>query len=123
MIISRGMIVLGLLLTAAAQPAPSPTPLLDIRVAPPPFSGAHTHDANFGLSFTGSMAGAIIESVAPGSKADGAGLKPGEMIAAVNGKSVKGLSARTITELIGANPVGVTLKIVGIGDVVLTNGP
>lgn len=72
-----------------------------------------------GISFVPSPLGAIVMAVAPRSRAALAGLKPGETIEAVNGVTIKGLDAPAITAILHASVPTLTLKVVGVGDVVI----
>jgi len=72
-----------------------------------------------GITFMPSPMGAILIAVAPGSRAERAGLKPGETIEAVNGASIKGLDQNTIVALIRAQTTALKLGVVGVGNVAI----
>lgn len=75
----------GLLSVAMAQPInPGARGFLGVRVIDP----------------TDGRAGALIDQVAPGSPAENAGLKPGDLLIAINGKSID--RATTLTRIVSS---------------------
>jgi hypothetical protein len=70
-----------------------------------------------GIGFVPDAAGAVIELVDPGSPADRAGLRVGQVIEAVNGAPIKGLAAPEMIKAVRATTPVVFLSIVGGCDV------
>jgi hypothetical protein len=105
----------------AAPGAPALAAPAALIASSPAFAGpAPAGEGDYGLRLMGSPMGAIIVDVAAGSKAALAGLRPGETIEAINGASVKGLDANMAGDLIRAQPAGVRLTIIGVGDVAIS---
>jgi hypothetical protein len=113
----------------AAPTAPAPAASAALIASPPAFTPAPAPagEGDYGLKLMGSPMGAIIVDVAAGSRGASAGLRAGETIEAINGASVKGLDANTAGALMRAQSAGVTLTIIGVGDVAISslsgNGP
>jgi len=72
----------------------------------------------YGFSWTDTPYGVSIIAVAPGSRAEVAGLKPGDQVVEVNGKSTMGMSRNEFWALIHSKPTaGFDFKIHGASDV------
>jgi hypothetical protein len=108
------------------RPAPTSAGVSTSAAAPSPSQYAAAASANaqvamarggLGISFAPSPVGATLMAVAPGSPAEKAGLKPGETIDALNGISLKGMSASTMIEVLHNAPASVTVSVVGVGEV------
>ena len=69
-----------------------------------------------GIDFWPMPNGLMILRVASGSAAEKAGLQPSQLIEAINGTPMKGVTAPEAIKLI-AGSVGVTLKIADVGDI------
>ncbi len=69
-----------------------------------------------GLLLAATPYGAMIVTVAPGSIAEKAGLRTGEVIEAVNGIPIKGMGAPEMSAAVAA-PAAATFSLVGVGDV------
>lgn len=93
--------------TPVAEPAPTPVPA---PAAPPPGGG-------IGIGFIPTAWGAVIQLVVPGSPAARAGLKPGQVIEAVNGMPLKGLAAPEMIKAVRAETPAIFYSIINGGDV------
>jgi hypothetical protein len=108
----------------AAPATPALAAPVALIASPPAFAApAPAREEDYGLRLMGSPMGAIIVDVAAGSRGAHAGLRPGETIEAINGASIKGLDANMAGALMRAQSAGVTLTIIGIGDVALSPPP
>ncbi|OYW50747.1 MAG: hypothetical protein B7Z34_02670 [Novosphingobium sp. 12-62-10] len=76
--------------------------------------------ASVGIGFVPSPAGAVIVAVAPGSIADRAGLKVGQVIVSVNEISLKGRSQAEALTILGALPPTYVMSIAGSMPVTIT---
>jgi membrane-associated protease RseP (regulator of RpoE activity) len=79
-----------------------------------------TAKGSFGFTFIPTVLGGLITAVASDSPAAMAGVKPGEIIEAMNGKSIKGMAPAAITALLGRSGGSITLSVAGVGDVKVT---
>jgi len=101
---------------------PLPTAPSGVQVVPAMAAAGASQAAahgGLGITFMPSPMGAILVAVAPGSRAERAGLRPGETIEAVNGASIKGLDQNTIVALIRAQTADLKLGVVGVGSVTI----
>ncbi len=69
-----------------------------------------------GFVFQPTPYGALIATVAPGSAAEKAGLKPGEVIEAVNGIPIKGMAPADMIKVVVA-PSAATFDVIGAGEI------
>ena len=83
---------------------PSPDTMVQAPAAP---------SMGYGFSLTAVPDGAYVSAVSAGSTAEKAGLKPGMVVAELNGVSVRGMTMPTITQLLAATNGAVTLTIIG----------
>lgn len=72
-----------------------------------------------GVTFMSSPVGATIVAVAPGSRADKAGLKAGETLEAINGIPIKGMSQASIIAILHSDAPSLVMKVVGVGDITI----
>lgn len=94
-------------------PAPSDVTASTAQVVP---------QANrFGFTLTAVPDGAYIATVASGSPAERAGLKPGLVISSLNGVALKGMAAATVEQMFGGTQGEVTLQTIGGGTVRLAD--
>lgn len=70
-----------------------------------------------GLALLSTPAGAVIMAIAPGSPAERAGLKVGQVIESVGGVSAKGMPLEALSAIISNLPDEVELKIAGLGPI------
>lgn len=70
-----------------------------------------------GIALLETPAGAVIMAVTPGSPAERAGLKIGQVIESLGGISVKGMPLAALTAIMKGQPKNVELKITGVGPV------
>ena len=84
-------------------------------------TGAQTAAATggVGITFVPSPVGAILMAIAPGSRAEKAGLKPGETIEAINGIPVKGMEAAAIAAILHSDAPALVVKVVGVGELTI----
>lgn len=73
-----------------------------------------------GVAFLPSSAGSVIEAVAPGSPADRAGLRVGDVIQAANGISLLGLDQPTSSAIFARLPSRFVLTIAGRGEITVS---
>eukprot|EP00035_Acanthoeca_spectabilis_P038568 m.54311 g.54311 ORF g.54311 m.54311 type:complete len:224 (-) comp9190_c0_seq1:1755-2426(-) len=79
-----------------------------------PAAGAAAEEG-FGFKLIGGIP-IIVESVLPGSRAEAAGLLPGDRIVGVNGDAVNGLPHLRIIELIKKTPSTAPLRLIAVND-------
>lgn len=108
------------------KPAPGPVPMAGATPAPSPEAFAAAADASaraaaarggIGISFLPTPYGAMISAVAPGSPAETAQLKAGEVIESINGISIKGFDSATIVKMLSGSSGDVVFGVVGVGPV------
>ncbi|MFM7009525.1 MAG: PDZ domain-containing protein, partial [Betaproteobacteria bacterium] len=103
---------------AAAQAIVTPTPQQMGQVAA---AGAAEMAAKggFGISFAMIPQGLVLLAVAPGSRAERAKLKSGQLVLVINGKSTAGMSQLEATDLLRASVGATTFTVAGIGDLII----
>ena len=110
------------------KPAPGPVPMAGATPAPSPEAFAAAADAGargaaarggVGISFVPTPYGAMSAAVAPGSPAETAQLKAGEMIESINGISIKGFDSGTIMKMLSGSSGDVVFGVVGVGPVTI----
>lgn len=118
------------------KPAPAPVPMAGAMPAPVPgatpapspeaFAAAADASARgaaarggVGISFLPTPYGAMIAAVAPGSPAETAQLKAGEVIESINGISIKGFDSGTIMKMLAGSSGDVMFGVVGVGPVTI----
>jgi hypothetical protein len=84
--------------------------------APTPFS-APQKPMRIGIQFQASPIGVLLLAVAPGSPADRAGLKVGQLITSVNGHKLAGMDAPTMIAAVQSSSNALTYSIMGTGDI------
>lgn len=89
------------------QPAPADVATSAAPAAPQP--------NRFGFTLTAVPDGAYVATVASGSPAERAGLKPGLVISSLNGVALKGMAASTVEQMLGGAEGDVTLQAIGGG--------
>jgi hypothetical protein len=110
------------------KPAPAAVPAPVPRSTPPLSAEAYTAAATasaqaaaarggVGISFLPTPYGAMLSAVAPGSPAETANLKPGEVIESINGISIKGFDSATIVKILAGTSGDVVFGVVGVGPV------
>lgn len=99
----------------AAQTATAPTAQ---QVAQANMAGAETMAARggFGISYAVIPQGIILMAVAPNSRADKGKLKPGQLVTALNGRNIAGLSQSEVQGLLTASAGVTTFTVAGLGD-------
>src|SRR4051812_31376273 len=70
---------------------------------------AATGPAYFGVTFRGDSRGAVVSTVAPGSPAEQAGLKPGDVIESLQGIAID--SPQNVVDIIGKMRAGTMLDV------------
>ena len=96
---------------AVPTPAVARTPVVAQTPASP------TPGETIGIGFVPTSSGAVIRLVVPGSPADRAGLKVGEVIEAVNGMPLKGLARAEMIKAVRAETPAIFYSIADGGDV------
>jgi hypothetical protein len=106
----------------AAAPAPAGTPTPPTLAALQKGAEDSAARGGFGFTYAPTPMGALIMAVAEGSPAAAAGLKPGEMILALDGVTLKGLaSGQAVQDVMTHNTAAsVTLSVEGAGEVRMT---
>ncbi len=74
---------------------------------------APTQKLPLGVTFQPSLEGAIVLSVGRGSLAESVGIKPGDVVEALNGTAVKGKSADEIAAIMLESPDALSVSIIG----------
>lgn len=107
----------GLVKKGMFPPAPAPAAADSAQWQRQAESGAaeSASKGGLGISITPTPYGSMLVAISPKSPAEAAGLKPGEVIEAVNGIAVKGMDPASVAELIGRAGPAVSLSIVGVG--------
>jgi len=80
-------------------------------------------NGGFGVSFSVIPQGIILLAVAPGSRADHGNLKAGQIVTAVNGKSLVGMPHMDVVNFIRAITGPTTFSVAGLGDLVIAPKP
>jgi hypothetical protein len=113
----------GFLKQGSLKPAPGPVPgsapLTADAYAAAANAGARAAAARggVGITYTVTPFGAMLAGVAPGSLAETAGLKPGEVIESVNGISIKGFDLATVQKILAGTVGDLIFGVVGVGPV------
>ena len=114
------------MLPAAPAPVPSPT---TANAVPAPVTreaflaaadkGARDAAARggIGITYQATPYGVFVAAVAPGSPAEKAGLKPGEVIESINGITTKSLDQPTVGKIFAGAGGEIVLGIIGVGAV------
>ncbi len=99
----------------ATQSAITPTPQ---QIAQANMAGAETMAARggFGISYAMIAQGMVLMAVAQGGRADQGKLKPGQLVTALNGKSVVGLKQSNVQEILKASTGATIFTVAGLGD-------
>jgi hypothetical protein len=105
---------------AAAQTAVAPTPGQIVQAA---MTGAAAMSAKGGLGVSFAMLpqGCMLIVVAPGSRAERGKLKPGQLVTAINGKSIAGMTQADVLAILKGSSGVTTFAVAGLGD--LAVGP
>jgi hypothetical protein len=105
-------------------PGPAPVPGSAAPLSPEAYAavanaGARAAAARggVGITYTVTLFGAMLAGVAPGSLAETAGLKPGEVIESVNGISIKGFDLPTVQKILAGTAGDLVFGVVGVGPV------
>lgn len=80
---------------------------------PPPAAGTPSTASPLGVDFLATTEGAAISAVTPGGAGDKAGLKPGMVVAKVNGIAVKGMNADLLRQLLAGIAGTAALELTG----------
>jgi hypothetical protein len=102
--------------TGKLRPAPIPVIAAAPEATAAPAAPAPSGE-KIGIGFVPTAAGAVIQLVVPGSPAARAGLKVGQVIAAVNGMPLRGLAAAEMIKAVRAETPAVFYSLVDGGDV------
>jgi hypothetical protein len=112
------------------KPAPAPVPGTTPPLTADAYAAAYAAAANagareaaarggVGITYNVTPFGAMLVGVAPGSLAETAGLKPGEVIESVNGISIKGFDLPTIQKIMAGTAGNLVFGVVGVGPVTI----
>lgn len=102
--------------TGAATAPPTPDQLI---AAAESSAKAAAAQGGVGISLMSSPVGAVLMAVAPGSRAEKAGLKAGETIEAINGIPIKGMDTNSIGAILHSDAPSLAVKVVGVGDLTI----
>jgi len=108
-----GWIKKGLIKPSGAPAEPMPIAAL----AAPSMAQAAAQQGGLGISFAASPAGLVLVAVAPGSPGESAGLKPGQVIQAVNGIDMKGMPLEAAQAVLKGLPKAAELELAGGGKI------
>jgi C-terminal processing protease CtpA/Prc len=104
---------------AAAEAGATPNGLTP---SPNATAGAATMAAKggFGIYFSAIPQGLVLIAVAPGSRADHGKLKVGQLVTAINGRSIGGMSQSEILAVLKSSTGVTTFTVAGVGDLHVT---
>jgi hypothetical protein len=100
--------------TGAVSPTAGPT-----GITPSDGAEAAAAKGGFGISFAVLPQGFVLIAVAPGSRAERAKLIGGQIVTAVNGKSVAGMTQTDAIALLRGSTGATTFTVAGMGDIVI----
>jgi hypothetical protein len=102
------------LLATNSAVAPSPS---QISQAASNGADAAAARGGFGISFVVVPQGAVLMAVSPGSRAERGQLKTGQLVTAINGATIAGMTQADILTMLRGSAEVTTFTIAGIGDV------